>query len=108
MGRCSHIIRLDRLPSAQQEEEGLHLLHAHAVGRRCLRVGDAVTDPRSHQPGADAVQRCLNGRELGDHVLAVRALVDQALDAAQLTFGAAQSLLDIVGDLIGEPPDRTS
>ena len=65
-------------------------------------VGEAVAHAGGHEPQPGPVQGGLGGVELGQHLLAVGALLDQALHATQLPFGAAEPVEHLVGDLVGK------
>ena len=51
---------------------------------------------------AGPVERGLSARELGDDRPAVRTLVEQALDAAQLALGSPEPVRHLVGHVVGE------
>ena len=63
-------------------------------------VGEAVAHAGGHQPQSGPVERGLGCVELGQHLLAVGALLDQALHAAELPLGAAEPVEHLVGDLV--------
>ena len=51
---------------------------------------------------SDLVDRRLDGRELGEHLLAVGALLQHPLHAAQLALGAPEAHHELVGRREGE------
>jgi len=55
------------------------------------RAGDAVTEMVPEQQHGDALERAGHGGDLGEHVDAVRVVVDHALQSPDLTFDAAQA-----------------
>src|SRR5699024_6820259 len=57
-----------------------------------LRVAQALLHAAGDDRKAGAVQRLGDGGELGDHVLAVRALLEHAGDGAQLALGALETV----------------
>ena len=63
--------------------------------RQCRMPATIESEPGTMQ------RRLCSGQLLHD-VLAVRALVDQSLHAADLALGAAESGDDLVGGLVGE------
>src|SRR5699024_8028176 len=74
--------------SCQREEQLLQLLAVQIL----LRVAQALLHAAGDDRKAGAVQRLGDGGELGDHVLAVRALLEHAGDGAQLALGALETV----------------
>src|SRR6185369_9756901 len=77
-------LRLALVNSGEREEELLHLLHVHVAGAPVL--GEALLEPGGHDGEAGPVQRARDGRQLGDDVLALAALLEHAQDAGQLAL----------------------
>src|SRR5688500_1607308 len=88
--------------STQGEEQRFHVVDGHAVGLGETGVRNAVPHAGRHQTQSRAVERGLHCADLRDDVLAVGALLEHALDAAQLTFGAAESVERVLGHVFWE------
>jgi len=72
--------------SGQGEEELLHLRDVGLAWR--VAVGQAVLKPGGHDRETATAERLVDGRELGEHVLAFGSFLQHPDDAAQVTVGA--------------------
>src|ERR1700730_7939728 len=78
--------------SGQCHEELLQLGFGHRVLAIGPGAGDAFSEPRGDDLESGSVQGARHRGELGDHVLAVAALLDHRDHAVQLSLGASQSI----------------
>src|SRR5699024_10397708 len=88
LGPCAAVRASSLSTSCQREEQLLQLLAVQIL----LRVAQALLHAAGDDRKAGAVQRLGDGGELGDHVLAVRALLEHAGDGAQLALGALETV----------------